>query len=189
MCLEYTVDQSIEVTDGDYTSQLCTGNFRQILDASRSSTGPILNAPLFPQPLNGIEPSSMSSEIEAWQVTEGKPFCGTTLVFPTGEMRWGLVATGGARHWIHIDSDGLGKYIEVQCGGMWWIIFSPPDGQSKKVFSRIDIFLNNFDTNAKPGGQWDVNADKWESWVAEAVYLTPGTRLYFLNLFHWLVSS
>jgi hypothetical protein len=165
--LEYSIllDQSIPVTDSDYRSQVCTGNLRQMLDASRTPTSPILNALSFPQPLSGIQSSTMSSEIEAWQVTEGKPFCGRNLAFPTGTMRWGLAATEGARHWIHIDSDGLGTFVDVLCGGKWWILFCPPKGKSKTAFGSIDIFLNGFETDA-PG-----------PWVAEAVYLAPGTRL------------
>ena len=158
--------------------QMCTGTLRQMLEASTSDGGLILNTLSFPLLLSGISQSPMSSEVEAWKVTEGKTFCSRLLAFPVGEMRWGLAATAGARHWIHIDSDGLGTFIDVQCGGKWWILFGPPDGQSKAFFGSIETFLNNFDLNAEKGGRWDVEADVDElPWVAEAVYLTPGTRL------------
>jgi hypothetical protein len=92
-------------------------------------------------------------------------------------MRWGLAATAGARHWLHIDSDGLGTYIDVHCGGKWFILFCPPDGQTKDAFGRIDLFTNKFDLDAEHG-QWNLRIDGQElPWVAEAVYLTPGTRL------------
>jgi hypothetical protein len=164
---------------------MCTGTLRQMLKASRLATGPILNALSFPQPLSGVEPSGMSSEIEAWQVTEGKPFCERTLAFPTGQMRWGLAATAGARHWIHIDSDGMGTYIDVQCGGKWWILFCPPDGQTKLTFSWVETFLGQFDIKSQ-AGRWDTkNTLVNDLWVAEAIYLAPGTRLY---VFFWLFS-
>ncbi len=165
--------------DGDYAAQMRTGTLLQMLDATRSPTGPILNALSFPRPLKGAVRSGMSSEVEAWEVTAGKAFCPGTLLYPMGEMRWGLAATAGGRHWIHVDSDGLGTYIDVQCGGKWWIIFCPPDGQTKYAFSEILTFLNSFDTNAELGGRWELRTGEQEQfpWVAEAVYLTPGTRL------------
>ena len=151
-----------------------------MLEASNSPNGPILNALSFPLPLSGVDRCSLSSEIEAWRVTEGKAFCGRTMSFPTGEMRWGLAGAAGARHWIHIDSDGLGTYIDVKCGGKWWILFVAPDGQTKKTFSWVDTFLGDFETNPELGGRWDLKAkagQQGDLWVAEAVYLTPGTRL------------
>ena len=71
--------------------------------------------------------------------------CPGTLLYPMGEMWWGLAATAGGRHWIHVEDDGLVTYIDVQCGGKWWIIFCPPDGQTRYAFSEIFTFLNGFD--------------------------------------------
>ena len=82
-------------------------------------------------------------------------------------MRWGLAATAGARHWIHIDSDGLGTFVDVKCGAKWWILFTPLEGQDKHAFSSIDQFLNDFDVVRLTDGRWE----------AEAVYLTEGNRL------------
>ncbi len=93
-------------------------------------------------------------------------FCNTEAHYPTADMRWGLAATHSARHHTHIDSDGLGTYVDVRCGGKWWIVFCPFDGQDEHSFSSIDAFLDNFDTSS-PDNRWR----------AEAVHLTPGTRL------------
>jgi hypothetical protein len=120
----------------------------------------------------------MSSEIEAWRVTEGEPFCVPESQFPVGEMRWGLAATRGARHWIHIDSDGLGTFIDVQCGGKIWIVFSPPANRGKYDFASIEQYLD-FEVTPSEGGCWDVDIEPKDSehWIAEAVYLSRGTRL------------
>ena len=153
-----------------------------MLEASKSSKARILNALSFPLPLSGITPSTMSSEIEAWRATEGRLFCSRTLAFPVGDIRWGLAATAGARHWIHIDSDGFGTFIDVKCGGKWWILFGPSVGGTKKDFAEIDTFLDNFDTNAEIGGRFDLKVEKNNTfWVAEAIYLSPGTRLYVFS--------
>lgn len=68
-------DQSLEPKEGDYNGQVRVGTPKQLLDASRSESGPILNALSFPLGMSGIQPNSLSSEIEAWKVTEGMRFC------------------------------------------------------------------------------------------------------------------
>jgi hypothetical protein len=165
-------DQSIDANDGNFSHQLCVGTLRQLLEAAHSEDGPILNALSFPFSLDGVvhsplsrELEALSSEIEAWRLTEGIEFCNDKATFPTGDMRWGLCGTSGARHWIHIDSDGLGTFVDMRCGGNWWIIFTPPDGD-KYALASIDQFLGNFDITRVP-----------DQWVVEAVYLTPSTRL------------
>ncbi|KAJ3499602.1 hypothetical protein NLJ89_g10083 [Agrocybe chaxingu] len=83
-------------------------------------------------------------------------------------MQWGLVATDGAFHPWHIDSDGFGTFVEIQTGRKWWVLARPrgndPDFSD---FARIDTFLGGIDTTAP-------NLDRWE---LEAVLLEPGTRL------------
>ena len=137
---------------------------------------PILNALSFPLPLSGLLPSAVSSEIEAWRLTERMKFCPVEVHFPVGEMRWGLASMRGARSWAHLDSDGMGTYIDVQCGGRWWITLNSGRG----AFGSIENFLNEFDTNGVDQGRWDVNSmvsDEHGDWIAEAVFLTRGTRL------------
>lgn len=163
-------NQSIDASDEYFPRQLCVGTLRHLLWAARSKDGPIINALSFPFPLDGVlhsplscELEAVSSEIEAWRLTEGMAFCNEKASYPTGDMRWGLCSTKGARHWIHIDSDGLGTFVDVRCGGKWWIVFTSDDNQA---FASIDQFFGNFRTTKIP-----------KNWVAEAVYLTPGTRL------------
>jgi len=87
---------------------------------------------------------------------------------------------------MHIDSDGLGTFIKTQCGGKWWIIFGPPAGKTKHVFGSVSQFLASFDTNREEGGRWDLDKEDIEEgdlWIAEAVYLSPGTELFVIFLF------
>jgi len=159
-------DQSIEVNDGNFSEQMRIGTLRQVLQVARSSDGPILNALSFPRPLAGVKPSPISSEVEAWRATEGMKFCKPAAHFPVGEMRWGLAATAGGRHYLHVDNDGLGTVIDVKTGAKLWIICTPNDGQDKRAFASITQFLEDFDV---------TKIDK--RWKAEAIYLTSGTRL------------
>jgi hypothetical protein len=116
--------------------------------------------------LSEIRKSTFSSDVEAWLATEGLPYCDQEALFPTADMRWGLAATKGARHWIHIDSDGMGTIVDVLCGARWWLLFTPAEEYDLTNFGDIDQFFHQFDVT-KPPAHWDV----------EAVYLQPGIRL------------
>jgi hypothetical protein len=108
---------------------------------------------------------SFSSEYYAWLLTLGNTFCFGD--YPTSHMRWGLVAFNGALHYFHIDSDGLGTWVEVKCGLKLWVIARPKDDKVPS-FSDIDAFLKNIGEGTCP------NSD---SWIVEAVVLEPGSRL------------
>ena len=158
------------------------GTLNQILEASESSKGPILNALSFPLPLTGVIATKFSTEVTAWKLTQGELFCPPEMHFPVGDIRWGLAALEGARHWIHIDSDGFGTFVDVQCGAKWWILFNPADGMNRSAFGDIYQYLDDYQSNADDGSFWDRatkpgNSSKDTAWVAEAIYLTPGTRL------------
>jgi len=59
-------DQSIEVTDGNFSKQMWIGTLLQVLQVAWSNDGPILNALSFLHPLAGVKPLPISSEVEAW---------------------------------------------------------------------------------------------------------------------------
>jgi hypothetical protein len=103
--------------------------------------------------------------VEAWRLTEGLKYCNNNAVYPTAEMRWGMASTAGARDWIHIDSDGLGTYVDVQCGGKWVLIFTPSDMYDVTSFADIKQFMK-FNPSALD-----------DRWMVEAVYLKAGSRL------------
>ncbi|KAH6869620.1 hypothetical protein BKA70DRAFT_1029423, partial [Coprinopsis sp. MPI-PUGE-AT-0042] len=134
-------------------------------------TRPIVNALNLPMP-PGLRPEHnfpFSSEHVAWLRTLGNSFCFDT--YPTSHMRWSLVAFNGALHYLHIDSDGFGTWLEVKHGLKLWVIVRPKDGSASgpvPSFTEIDGFLKFF-------GQGDLpNSDRWD---VEAVVLKPGSRL------------
>jgi len=157
-------DQSIPVKD-DYSVQLCTGTLEHVLESARKG-GAIINALSFPLPLSEIRKSSFSSDVEAWLVTEGLPFCDQDATYPTGDVRWGLAATRGARHYIHTDCDGLATSVDVLCGEKLWFLYTPTVGFDLTNFGDTDHFFHGFDVTHPP-----------EHWSVEAVCLQPGTRL------------
>jgi len=159
-------DQSIPI-DEDHSVQLCTGTLDHVLASARDEGGAILNALSFPLPLSAINQTAYSSDVEAWRVTEGMPYCGDEdAPYPTADMRWGLAATAGARSWIHIDCDGLSTVVDPLCGGRLWLLYSPHDEYEDNIFGDIDQFFHEFDVTNPP-----------HYWRVEAVYLQAGTRL------------
>jgi hypothetical protein len=159
-------DQSIPVRDGDFSAQLRIGTLEHLLDMSRDPQGSIINGLSFPLPLSAIQRNKLFGEIEAWRLTEGLPFCMDSAKYPTADMRWGLASTKDSRHWMHIDSNGVATFIEVMCGGKWWILFKPDFHNDPDPSANTDLFLNDFDTSTAV-----------RTWDAEAVYLRRGTRL------------
>jgi len=158
-------DQSIPIKN-DYSVQLCTGTLEHVLESAKKG-GAIINALSFPLPLSEIRKSMLSSDVEAWLITEGLPYCDQDAAYPTADMRWGLAATKGAQHWIHIDCDGLATVVDVLCGGRWWLLFTPGENFDLTNFGDTDQFFFDFDVTHPP-----------DHWAVEAVYLQPGTRLW-----------
>jgi hypothetical protein len=133
---------------------------------SRDPNGTIINGLSFPLPLSAIKRDKLCSEIEAWRLTEGLPFCTKKALYPTLEMRWGLASTAGSRHWPHLDCDGLVTFVDIICGKKWWILLRPFLEGEPDASAHVELFLNDFDP-----------AVAVKTWEAEAVLLTPGTRL------------
>jgi len=79
-------------------------------------------------------------------------------------MRWGLAATAGARHWVHLDCDSLGTVVDLLCSSKWWILLKPHLYGEPDSTAHIDLFLDDFDPSVVV-----------KTWDAEAVLLTPGT--------------
>jgi hypothetical protein len=159
-------DQSIPVVDGDLTVQLRVGTLEHILEMARNPNGAIINGLSFPLPLSAIKRDKHSGDIEAWRLIEGLPFSNEKASYPMAGMRWGLASTAGSRHWTHIDSDGLATYIELLTGAKLWILMRPDLDNEADATAHVDLFLNDFNP-----------AIAVKTWDAEAVFLTPGTRL------------
>ena len=148
------------------SAQLRVGTLEDILGMALDPNGAIVNGLSFPLPLSAIKRDKLSSEIEAWRLTEGLPFCRNKALYPTSDMRWGLAATAGARHWTHVDCDGLATVVELLCGLKWWILLKPDLPGEPDPSAHVDLFLNDFDPSVVV-----------KTWDAEAVLLMPGTRL------------
>ena len=130
-----------------------------------------MNALSFPRSGSGYDhrlSRHFATDVAAWISTEGKVVCEDDMMFPTGDMRWGLAALKGAVHWVHIDSDGFGTFIDVKCGMKYWMILKPKNKQEWGL-DRIGAFHH-------PG--FSLNEPSSELFDVEAVALHPGSTLW-----------
>jgi hypothetical protein len=136
-------------------SQIITASSDQLLEASASDAGKILNALEFPMGTAPVSPTpKFSSDLVAWEIT------GRGIPPPIGDIRWGLAATPGARTWFHMDSNGFNTFIDVKCGFKAWLYIYDKNGH----FKFIDAFK-------------DFDLDDAGDYKIEVILLTPGTRL------------
>lgn len=136
-------------------SQIRTATSEQLLEASASDAGKILNALEFPMGTAPVSPTpKFSTDLVAWEIT------GRGIPPPIGAIRWGLAATGGAQTWFHMDSNGFNTFIDVKCGYKAWLSIYDKYGH----FQLIDAFK-------------DFVLDEPGNFQIEVILLTPGTRL------------
>lgn len=161
-----STDQSYLTDDdnSDVDDIVRQGTLRQMLESSRMENGKCLNA-FFPG-ITGTSSTPFSSDRYAWRQTEGLPFCHEDSQYPTHDMRLGLAATKGTFHFWRLDSDGLGKYIDIMTGILWWIIARPR--RSSKGFAKTTMYVDGFDPECPNLHLWDL----------EAVVLKPGDKMY-----------
>jgi hypothetical protein len=139
-----------------------------LLESSRED-GKILNGLNFPMPEVGMGWWPFSTDSAAWKATKGSLGCSHEEAPPLKSFRWGLAATTGALSWLHIDSNGLGTYIDPKAGKKWWIVL-------KRKGTGRD-FGSCSDAEAFFSGKYEVDTADEEGWDFEAVVLVPGTRL------------
>jgi len=142
-------------SDDAGNSQIITATSGQLLEASTSYTGKILNALEFPMGTAPVSPTpKFSSDLVAWEITS------RGIPPPIGDIRWGLAATHGARTWFHMDSNGFNTFIDVKCGSKAWLLIYDKFG----YFKVVDAFK-------------DFELDEPGKFLIEVILLTPGTRL------------
>lgn len=122
-------------------------------------------------PEEGLGRFPFSTDSAAWKATKGALGCSFEEAPPLRDIRWGLAATAGAISWIHIDSNGLGTYIDPRAGKKVWIVLK------RKGDGDCRIFESCSDAKAFFSGDYDVDSPNLDDWDFEAIVLAPGTRL------------
>lgn len=124
---------------------------------------------------HAVQPSTLYHSLCPWARSESQ--CDQEAFYPTANMRWGLVATKGAWHWIHVDSDRLGINVDVLYGRQWWLLYTPSECFNLTNFRDVDHFFYNFNVTCPP-----------DNWAVKAVYLQPGTQLWVAWQNHSLLA-
>ncbi|KAF9033653.1 hypothetical protein BJ165DRAFT_1410374 [Panaeolus papilionaceus] len=127
-------DQSKKPGKKGYNDRRRLGSLRNFIEeAAKYPDGKILNGLYFPGEKLGDD-NPFSSELFAWRLTESRRDCANDGERPVSALRWGLVATTGARHGWHVDCNGLATFIDFH-GTKFWCIASGADLSSIKTFT------------------------------------------------------
>jgi hypothetical protein len=150
------------------SDRLKTGTLRSLLSSSQKN-GNILNALFFPMPEEGMGLFPFSTDSTAWKCTKGAAGFEQEASPPLADFRWGLAATAGALSWWHVDSNGLGTYVDTKAGLKWWIVGRRKGhGHGFESISEVDTFCDE---------EYEFDEPNTEKWDVEAVILPPRTRL------------
>lgn len=149
----------------DYNVRHTSGTLMDMYRSTQSSTGKILNSLDFPMQCAEHPPTSFASDVKAWTATLKNS--NRSEQYPTASTRFGIVATRGASHKWHIDTDGLGTYIDPITGMKIWFVGRPKAGGDFRIFAARDLFQTGYAMESPNLNLWDV----------EVVLLTPRARL------------
>jgi hypothetical protein len=118
---------------------------------------------------------SLASNQIAWQHTR----CSPGMVPdnpPSDHLIWATTATKGATSWTHIDSNGLGTFVDNIVGSKYWVVMN----RRREIFEDVTSAQNPLgdlsSMHALPKN-WDPWSAVGEAFEHEAVVLTPGSLL------------
>lgn len=156
---------------------LVPGTLGQMLECGRKDSGKILSALDFPLEFDGYwgdeRTKALGTEGLAWQATAGQPGWGRGAGLPVGEMRWGQAGLSGALDSLRMVSEGLGTFVNVQCGSQYWMVVKG----NEKMVGRIGVFSPlEFKLKSPPGKA---------RFEMEGMVLRPGTMLWVPVLLRW----
>lgn len=137
-------------------------------------------------PHAGMQPGPLGLETTAWNATVGLPYCDEQPM-PVNEFRWGLAATAGALHFLHVDCEGLGTFIDVKCGEKIFFVPRPnllshprPSRDAHDTFGNTELFLEDYSPDNPERSMWSV----------EAILLPAGSRMcvILINFFSFVTK-
>ena len=159
------LDQSEPVgTEAD--DRVFHGTLGMMVECSKKTDGKILNALDIPQPFESRKRTQFASDIHTLIATLNGMGWKPGMSLHNEDFRWAIASLKGAFHGFHLDSDGLGTFIQALFGSKWWILASPKPG-SNADFAKINTFL---------AGNFNLD-EVLEEWQLEAIILAPGSKL------------
>lgn len=168
----WRLDQSLAL-HANRNNTIRVGTLEDIHTHGESPTGNVLNALDFPMRHASMAPTPYASDAHALHRTADMPTWDQAKQFPTGDFRWGLAATAGAFHTLHVDSNGLATYINPLTGSKWWIVARPIGTLDPSTFEDMGLLLDK---------AFSVNGNGNGLFALEAILLEPGTTLQVIYL-------
>ncbi|KAG6887431.1 hypothetical protein C0992_012277 [Termitomyces sp. T32_za158] len=156
-------DLSLDVSGPNRVKRGSPLDFLHTLDQDHPKALSGLDFPLCHDP---FPVQKFSSDFWAWTEVQGKGFCKSRNPYPVPEMRWGLASTSGTYHYFHLDANGYGTFVVVDCGCKLWFLASPRGGE-EAGFDSIDMYAVDFEASEPNLNLWNL----------ELVVLKPGTKL------------
>ncbi|KAF5309733.1 hypothetical protein D9611_014452 [Ephemerocybe angulata] len=132
--------------------------------------GKIVNVLDIPQ-LGPLSLGPLFGDLDAYYCMQGKlPFI-SKVDYPLTDMRWALVATGGASHAAHIDAGGASTFVKNVLGFKYWMVAVPLEGQDRlQTFNNLSLYHG-----------WDP-AKPRKNMRVEGMVIRPGETLYMRSL-------
>ncbi|TFK59143.1 hypothetical protein BDN72DRAFT_966149 [Pluteus cervinus] len=157
-------DLSSKKRDGRKAIRIAT--FNDMLKSNSHESGKILNALSIPLSQSPPLEKALDTHGRALHLARSEPFMGLQKENPTEGTAWSLVATKGAFHRWHIDTDGFATYLEVVTGLKIWIVARP-----------VNPHADSYGLNKLSVGVVDPKVVVPEGYIVEAVLLREGDAL------------
>ena len=132
-----------------------------MVECSKKTDGKILNALDIPQPFESRERTQFASDIHALIATLNGMGWKPGMSLHNEDFRWAIASLKGAFHGFHLDSDGLGTFIQALFGSKWWILASPKPAampilpRSTRSWQAISIW-----TRPRTDGSWRLSSSR-----------------------------
>ena len=145
-----------------------SGVVQDLLDnAEDTNKSKILNALDFPLWDGNGDRYAYATDVAAWDVTRGLHIFDPSVLYPAGDVRWGLAGLKNSMTFLHIDPEGFHTENTVGVGGKaWGLLRERPSlkTSSSNFYLHEGFCLNEIADNT----QYDF----------EIVALRPGDRMY-----------
>ncbi|KAG6848559.1 hypothetical protein H0H93_015943, partial [Arthromyces matolae] len=108
-----------------------------------------------------------SSDVEAWSRVRDAGYFSSKELYPVQDMRFSIAGTDSSSSYWHVDADGVGTWIYVECGFRLWYIGTPKSGNWNEFSDFSEMFGNNYDLS-------ECNLERWD---IHLVVLGPGSTI------------
>lgn len=152
------IDFSVPLSDERRGCDIRKGTLRQVLASSRMPSNKVLLLMDWPQNLGG-RATPFSTDMRAWNASEGLPYCKHGRHMPVPEIRRSFVALKGLKTPWYINRDGFGRFFTCDTGRNLVVVARDREGVNANVqysFDSVSRFVgSHFDQHGSCASMWD----------------------------------